>query len=71
MSCSSQRGPGHDQGTIQAEMGQQDRYGTGSTRESQLVGVNRSGPAFPPAFGLLVEGFLIELDSKSASLGSV
>ena len=71
MSCSSQRGPGHDQGTIQVEMGQQAQYRTGSARESHSVGVDHSGPAFLPALGLLIEGLLIELDSKSASLGSV
>ena len=70
MSCSSQRGPGHGQGTIQAEMGQQAQYRTGSARESHLVGVDQPGPAFSLALGLLVEGWLIGLDSKSASLDS-
>ena len=71
MSCSSQREPGHDQDTIQAGMGQQARYRTGSARGSHLVGVYRSGAAFPPALGLLAEGLLIEPDDKSASLDSV
>lgn len=70
MSCSSQRGPSRDQGTIQAEMGQQAWYRTGFAPGSHLVGVGYSGPDFSPAFGQLVEGLLIELDSKSASLDS-